>query len=86
MCQKSKMRRKADGLDFECIECNNPLDLGDECYSHPLYSSGVVCEDCYDVMSSMTLDEEMYFSKENESSPISWMVDESDEEFYDHED
>jgi hypothetical protein len=36
-------------------------------------------------MTGMTHDQATDFSKENESSPISWMVDESDEEFYDHE-
>lgn len=86
MTQKSKMRKKADGLDFGCIECDDPMEVGDECYIHPLYSNEVVCEDCYDTMTNMSQDEAIDFSKENESSPISWMIDETDEEFYDHED
>lgn len=63
-------------LVWECASCDNPFDEDDEdlIFPHPDYNDMYLCEDCCGNPS------------DNEGSTLDWMIDETEEEFFDHED
>ena len=71
-------------LDYYCIECDDSLE-DDEKHKHPFYDNEVVCKDCHGKFSSMSFQEFEDLPVDEESHPIDWMVDETDEEYFDHE-
>jgi hypothetical protein len=58
-------------LVWTCIECDNPFEEGDEIFEQ---SSDYVCEDCCGKPPS-----------HNEGWSADWMIDETEEEFFNHE-
>ena len=71
-------------LDSYCIECDDPLEDDGEKHEHPFYSNEAICQHCHDKISSMSF-QEFEDSPVDIGHPIDWMVDETDEEYFDHE-
>lgn len=74
-------------LNPYCIVCDNPLEEKEEVFIHPDYEDEIVCEHCHSTILNQPRDE---FNNHIEvvepgAWPCDWMIDEDEDEFYDHE-